>query len=130
MGERSTISPELVRSTSETMDLNREVSSHGLEPVEEFETGNHVFLKVIPKRGVVRFGKKGELSPRYIRPFEILEMVGIVAYRLVLLSGVQEVFHVSMLQRYTPHPNRVLDWDELIVDAERDLRGGTCACLR
>ena len=61
MGERSTTGPELVRSTSEIVELNREASSHGLEPVEEFETGDHVFLKVKPKRGVVRFGKQGEL---------------------------------------------------------------------
>ena len=113
--------------------MNREASSHSLEPVEEFETGDHFFLKVIPKRGLVRFGKQGELSPRYIEPFEILERVGTVAYQFVLLprlSGVQEVFHISMLRRYTPHPTRVLDWGELIVDAEKDLRGGTCACLR
>ena len=107
VGERSTTGPELVRSTSKRVDLNREASSHGLEPVEELEMSDHVFVKVIPKRGVVRFGKQGELSPRYIRPFEILERVGAVTYRLVLLprlSGVQEVFHVSMLRRYTPHP--------------------------
>ena len=82
---------------------------------------------------MVRFGKQGELSPRYIENFEILERVGIVVCKLVLLprlSVVKEVFHVSMLQRYTPHPTRVLDWGDLIVDAERDLRGGTCACLR
>ena len=104
MGERSTTGPELVRSTSERVDLNREASSHGLEPVEDFEMGDHVFLKMIPKRGVVRFGMQGELSPRYIGPFEILERVGAVAYRLVSLprlSGGQEVFHVSMLRRYT-----------------------------
>ena len=133
MGERFTTSPELVRSTSEIVDLNREASSHSLELVEEFKMGDHVFWKVIPKIGVVRFGKEGELSPRYIGPFEILERVGTVAYRLVLLprlSDVQEVFHVSMLRRYTPHSTRVLDWGELIVDAEKDLRGGTCACLR
>ena len=133
VGERSTIGPKLVRSTSETVDLNREASSHGLEPVEEFETGDHVFLKMIPKRGVVRFGKQGELSPRYIGPFEILKRVGTVVYQLILLprlSSVQEVFHVSMIRRYTPHPTRVLDWSKLIVDAERDFRGGTCACLR
>ena len=62
--------------------------------------GDHVLLKVMPKRGVVRFDKRGKLAPRYIRPFEILERVGIVAYRLALppsLSGVHEVFHVSML---------------------------------
>ena len=92
--------------------------------VEEFETGDHVFLKVIPKRGVVGFGKQGEPSPRYIGPFEILARVGTFAYWFVLLprlSGVQEVFHVSMLRRYTLHPTRVLDWGELIVDAERNL---------
>ena len=61
---------------------------------------DHVFLKVMPKRGVVRFDKRGKLAPRYIGSFEVLERVGIVAYRLALppsLSGVHEVFHVSML---------------------------------
>ena len=63
-------------------------------------------------RGVVRFGKQGKLSPRYIGPFEILERVGTVAYRLALpqsLSGVHAVFHVSMLQKYTPDPTHVVD---------------------
>ena len=46
----------------------------------EFEVGDHVFLKAIPKRGVVRFGKRGKLSPRFIGPFEILERMGTVAY--------------------------------------------------
>ena len=62
--------------------------------------GDHVFLKVMPKRGVVRFGKQGKLASRYIGLFEVLERVGIVAYRLALppsLSGVHEVFHISML---------------------------------
>ena len=63
--------------------------------------GDHVFLKVMPKRGVVRFDKQGKLSPRFIVPFEVLERVGAVAYRLALppsLSSVHEVFHVSMLR--------------------------------
>ena len=78
----------------------------------EFKVGDHVFLKVMPKRGVVRFGKRGKLSLRFIRPFEILERVGTIAYRLALppsMLGVHEVFHVSMLQRYTPDPAHVAD---------------------
>ena len=66
----------------------------------------------MPKRGVVRFGKCGKLSPRFIGLFEIFERVGIVAYQLALLpsmSGVHEVFHVSMLRRYTPDPSHVVD---------------------
>ena len=81
----------------------------------------------MPKRGVVRFGKRGKLSPRFIRPFEILEMVGIVAYRLALppsLSGVHEVFHVSMLWKYTPDPTHVVDWGELIVDMDGTFEEG------
>ena len=64
------------------------------------------------KRGVVRFGKRGKLSPRYIGPVKVLEMVGTVAYRLELplsLSGVHMVFHVSMLRKYTPDPTHVVD---------------------
>ena len=70
----------------------------------------------MPKRGVVRFGKRGKLSSRFIGPFGILERVGIVAYRLALppsMSSVHEVFHVSMLQRYTPDPAHVVDWGEI-----------------
>ena len=79
----------------------------------EFEVGDHVSLKEIPKRGVVRFGKRGKLSPRCIGPFEGLERIGTIAYRLALLPsmiGVHEVFHVSMLRKYTPDPAHVVDW--------------------
>ena len=61
---------------------------------------DHVFLKVMPKRGVARFDKWGKLSLRYIGPFEILDKVGMIAYRGALLpslSCVYAVFHVSML---------------------------------
>ena len=78
----------------------------------EFEVGDYVFLKVMLKRGVARFGKRGKLSPRFIGPFEILERIGTVAYRLALpssMSGVHEVFHVSMLRKYTSDPAHVVD---------------------
>ena len=64
------------------------------------------------KREVIRFGKTGKLSPRYIGPFEVLERVGTVAYRLALppsFSTVHEVFHVSMLLKYTPDPIHIVD---------------------
>ena len=82
----------------------------------ELKVGDHVFLKVMPKRGVVRFGKRRKLSPRFIGLFEILERVGTIVYRLVLppsMSSVHEVFHVSMLRRYTPNPAHVVDWGEI-----------------
>ena len=78
----------------------------------EFEVGDQVFLKVMPKRGVVRFGKRGKLASRYIGPFEVLERVSTVAYWLALppsLSSVHKVFHVSMLQKYTQDPAHVVD---------------------
>ena len=87
----------------------------------EFEVGDHVFLKVMPKWGVVRFGKRGKLSPRFIGPFKILERVGTVAYRLALppsMLGVHEVFHVSMLRKYTPDPSHVVDWRQIEVDTD------------
>ena len=93
----------------------------------EFEAGDHVFLKVMFKRGVVRFGKRGKLSPRFIGPFEVFERVGAVAYRLALppnLSGVHEVFHVSMLRKYTPDPTHVVDWGELVIDADGTFEEG------
>ena len=81
--------------------------------------GDHFFLKVMPKRGVVRFGKWGKLVPRYIGPFEILKRVGTVVYRLELppsLSGVHDVFHVSILRKYTLDPAHVMDWGRIVVD--------------
>ncbi|GAV92941.1 Chromo domain-containing protein [Cephalotus follicularis] len=64
----------------------------------------------------MRFGKKGKLTPRFIGPFEILERVGAVAYRLALppsLSDVHNVFHVSMLRKYHPDPSHILQWEPL-----------------
>ena len=81
----------------------------------------------MPKRGVVRFGKRGKLSPRFIGPFKILERVGTVAYRLALspsMAGVHEVFHVSMLRRYTPDPAHVVDWGEIEVDTDGTFEEG------
>ena len=93
----------------------------------EFEVGDHIFLKVMPKRGVVRFGKRGKLLLRFVGPFEILERVGIVAYRLALppsMSGVPEVFPVSMLRKYTQDPTHVVDWGQIEVDTDGTFKEG------
>ena len=81
----------------------------------------------MPKRGVVRFGNRGKLSSRFIWPFEILERVGTVAYRLALppnMLGVHEVFHVSMLRKYTLDPSHVVDWEEIEVDMNETFEEG------
>ena len=69
-----------------------------------YEINEKVFFKVSPWKKVIRFGKKGKLSPRFIGPYEVIEKVGPVAYRLALppeLEKIHNVFHVSMLRRYS-----------------------------
>ncbi|XP_057993103.1 uncharacterized protein LOC131174074 [Hevea brasiliensis] len=80
----------------------------------EFVVDDYVFLKVSPIKGVMRFGKKGKLASRYIRPFEITDRMRAVAYRLELLpnfSHVHLVFHISILRKYVPNPSHVLQPD-------------------
>ncbi|KAA0046759.1 pol protein [Cucumis melo var. makuwa] len=82
----------------------------------EFDVGDMVFLKVAPMKGVLRFEKKGKLSPHFVGPFEILERIGPVAYRLALapaFSAVYDVFHVSMLRKYVADPTQVVDFEPL-----------------
>ena len=137
MGESSTTGPDLIRDTSAKVDLIRRrlltAQSRQKSYVDrrrrplEFEACDHVFLKVMPKKGVVRFSKRGKLSPRFIGPFEILERVDTFAYRLALppsLLGVHEVFHVSMLRKCTPDSTHVVDWGELTVDTDGTFEEG------
>lgn len=82
----------------------------------EFQVGEHVFLRISLTKGVMRFGIRGKLSPRYVGPFEILERVGKVAYKLALppvLAGVHNVFHASMLRKYISDPSHVIEYKQL-----------------
>ena len=99
VGESSITGPDLIRDTSGKVSLIRQClltaqsrqksyADVRRRPLE-FEVGDHVFLKVMSKRGVVRFGKHGKLSPKFIGPFKILERVGTVAYRLALQPACQ-----------------------------------------
>nr|GEW12270.1 putative reverse transcriptase domain-containing protein [Tanacetum cinerariifolium] len=85
----------------------------------EFEEGDMVMLKVSPWKGVIRFGKRGKLSPRYVRPFEIIERIGPVAYNLELpenLSGIHNTFHVSNLKKCLADENLVIPHEEIQLD--------------
>ena len=78
----------------------------------EFAVGDHVYLKVSLFKSIQRVRDQGKLSPRYIGPFEIIERIGELAYRIALppvLSGIHDVFHVSILRKYIPDPNRVVE---------------------
>ncbi|GJV34562.1 retrotransposon protein, putative, ty3-gypsy subclass [Tanacetum coccineum] len=82
----------------------------------EFSIGDYVLLKVSPWKGVVRFGKKDKLAPRFIRPFEIIEKVGPVAYRLRLpeeLNGVHDTFHMSNLKKCLADPTLQVPLNEI-----------------
>ena len=81
---------------------------------------------------MVRFGKRGKLSPRFIGPFEILERVGTVAHQLALppsMSSVHEVFYISMLWEYTPDPAHAVDWGEITVDTYGTFKEGPIRIL-
>ncbi|XP_070021866.1 uncharacterized protein [Nicotiana sylvestris] len=81
--------------------------------------GEKVPLRVSPMKGVMRFGKKGKLSPQFIGPFEVLRGIREVDYELTLppsLSSVHPVFHVSILQKYIGDPSHVLDFITVQLD--------------
>ncbi|GJR96476.1 putative nucleotidyltransferase, ribonuclease H [Tanacetum coccineum] len=123
VGERVLEGPEMIEVTNEKVAVAREKLKEAQTRQKsyadkhrrllEFQPGEHVFLKVSPTRGVRRFGIKGKLSPRFIGPFEILERVGEVSYRLALppqLSHVHNVFHVSLLRGYKYHHLHVVSY--------------------
>ncbi|GKG10910.1 hypothetical protein Tco_0342310, partial [Tanacetum coccineum] len=87
----------------------------------EFSIGDFVLLKVSPWKGVVRFGKKEKLAPRFVGPFEIIERIDPVAYRLDLpeeLDGVHDTFYVSNLKKCLVDPTLQVLLDEIQVDAK------------
>ncbi|XP_070015296.1 uncharacterized protein [Nicotiana sylvestris] len=86
-----------------------------------YMVGEKVFLKVSPTKGVMRFGNKGKLNPRFIGSFEVLRRIGEVAYELALpssLSRVHPVFHVFMLWKYIGDPSHVLDFSMVQLDGD------------
>jgi len=77
----------------------------------EFQIGDKVFLKVSPTKGIKRLKVRGKLSPRYIGPYEIIEKLNPVAYRLDLpveLEDVHNLLHIAQLRKYIPHPDHTI----------------------
>ncbi|KAH9722450.1 Endonuclease [Citrus sinensis] len=131
VGERKLLGPELIQITVDKIKLirgrlqtaqSRQKSYADRRRRElEFEKGDFVFLKVSPWKGVLRFGKTGKLSPRFIGPFEILERIGPVAYRIALppsLSRLHNVFHVSVLRKYIADALHVLDYQPIQINED------------
>ena len=116
VGERQLTGPELVQITLEKVPIIQQRLKTALSRQKSyadvsFSPGDLVFLKVSPMKGVMRFGKKGKLAPRYIGPFKIQSRVGEVDYRLVLspeLSRIHSFFCMSMLRKYISDLSHVL----------------------
>lgn len=121
VGEAELIGPDLVLQAIEKVKVIRErlrtAQSRQKSYTDvrrrdlEFEVGDWVYLKVSPMKGVMRFGKKGKLSSRYVGPFQIIRRVGQVAYELQLpseLAAIHPVFHVSMLKKCLGDPQLVV----------------------
>ncbi|GJS24943.1 putative reverse transcriptase domain-containing protein [Tanacetum coccineum] len=125
----SLIGPELVLETTDKVvlikeklkavrDRQKSYADKRRKPLE-FEVGDQVLLKVSPWKGVVRFGKKGKLAPRYVGPFKILKRIGLIAYKLRLpekLSSVHDTFHVSYLNKCLADANLHVPLYEIKVD--------------
>ncbi|GJR49398.1 reverse transcriptase domain-containing protein [Tanacetum coccineum] len=106
------------RETDTARDRQRSYANVRRKPLE-FQVGDRVMLKVSPRKGVIRFGKRGKLNPRYIGPFKILKRVGPVAYTLELpeeLSNVHSTFHVSNLKKCISDESLVIPMKELQLD--------------
>ena len=126
VGEKQQIGPDLVQQTSNKIvqirewlkiaqDRQKSYADKRRRPLE-FQVGDKVMLKISPWRGVVRFGKRGKLSPRYVGPFEVLAKVGAVAYRLKFpdeLRGIHDTFHVSNLRKCLANESSMVNLSEV-----------------
>ncbi|XP_016702263.1 uncharacterized protein [Gossypium hirsutum] len=128
LGERRVLGPELIFDTNDKVKLirdwlkevsNRQKSYADLKHKEiEYSIEYYVFLKVSPWKKILRFGRKGKLSLRFVRPYRILRQVGPVAHQLELpskLDRIHDVFHVSMLRRYRSDPSHIILVEEIKV---------------
>jgi len=128
-GEKPLAGPEIVEQTEAKIKMIREqlkiaqnrqkqYADRRRKPIE-FQIGDMVVLKVSPWKGIIRFGKRGKLSPRFIGPFRISKRVGAVAYQFELpdeLAGIHNVFHVSCLRKTLFDETKAVPLEEVKVD--------------
>jgi hypothetical protein len=131
VGERKIFGPDLVteakakvkniqNNLKEAQSRQKSYADKRRKPLQ-FSVGEFVYLRVSPTRGVQRFGIKGKLAPRYVGPFEILEICGPVAYRLQLppqLAAVHNVFHVSQLKKCLQVPTEIVDLQAITIEPD------------
>ncbi|KAJ9561553.1 hypothetical protein OSB04_006713 [Centaurea solstitialis] len=131
VGESQLIRPDIVQEMTDKIkiiqeklktarDRQKSYAENRRKPLE-FQVGDRVLLKVSPWKGLFRFGKSGKLSPRFIGPFEILERIGPVAYRLDLppeLSAIHDTFHVSNLKKCLSEETVVLPLKEVQINEQ------------
>ncbi|GJU98258.1 putative reverse transcriptase domain-containing protein [Tanacetum coccineum] len=129
VGEAQILGPELIQETTEKIvqikqkmqaarDRQKSYADKKRKPMD-FQVGDKVMLKVSPWKGVVRFGKRGKLNPRYVGPFKVIEKVRTVAYKLELpqeLSRVHNTFHISNLKRCYSNDPLTVPLDGLHID--------------
>ena len=132
VGERKLVGSEIVQMTCDKVKVIRERLKNAQDIQKryadsrrrdlEFEVDDMVFLRISPRKSVLRFGNRGELSPRYIGPYRIVERIGEVTYRLEFpleLDSIHDVFHVFILRKYIPDPSHVLT--EQLVEIQENL---------
>ncbi|KAI3729831.1 hypothetical protein L6452_18502 [Arctium lappa] len=128
-GESKLFGPDIVQETTDKIsvirdrlkaarDRQKSYADNRRKPLE-FQVGDKVLLKVSPWKGIIRFVKRGKLSPRFIGPFEVTKRIGSVAYKLKLpqeLSAIHDTFHVSNLKKCVTNESLIVSPEEIKVD--------------